>query len=150
MGFQVDTWPWFVAFAISRQNIYEVGLEQCLWDLRKKWTQRCFWKRPSFSILYGIGGLGRGKFEANSASVSHLQVPCGCVWLPFYFLFDILSMLCQKFLCLFYFENIPYFHISFVTLLTLVSLYDLKKQIVTIGEISYAPHPVSPILTILH
>ena len=52
-------------------------------------------------------------------------------------------MLCQKFLCLFYFENISYFHISFVTLLTLVSLYDLKKQIVTIAEISYAPHHVS-------
>ena len=63
--------------------------------------------------------------------------------------FNILSMLCPKFLCLFYFENIPYFTFSSVTLLTLVSLYDLKKQILRIAEISYAPHPVSPILNIL-
>ena len=78
-----------MAFAISMQNIYEVGLGQCLWDLRKKWIQRCFYGgRGPVSILYGIGGEGRGKVEANLASVvSHLQVPCACVWFPFYLLF---------------------------------------------------------------
>ena len=63
--------------------------------------------------------------------------------------FNILSMFCPKFLCLFYFENVPYFIFSSVTLLILVSLYDLKKLIVRIAEISYAPHPVSPIPNIL-
>ena len=29
------TWPRLVAFAISRQNIYEVGSGQHLWDLTK-------------------------------------------------------------------------------------------------------------------
>ena len=54
--------------------------------------------------------------------------------------FNILSMFCPKFLCLFYFENIPYFTFSSVTL---VSLYDLKKQIVRIADIS-CPSPSLP------
>ena len=57
-GFQVYPWPQVVALATSRQNIYEIGSGQCLWDLRKKWIQRCFCGgRGPVSILYGVGGL---------------------------------------------------------------------------------------------